>query len=287
MKKCIYWFIWLAMLSPFAVIAAEQSIPETTEVNSWHLGVSLGYGEMISPLTDGDDIALYVMPDIRYFGEYFYLENTTLGYSLKETPNYSIDLVGLLNQDGLYFPNDQRDLIAAASPPLQITIAPFPIEEEEVEQPDIAIYPKKKSLSYMAGVAWRYRGEMDINVVLASDITAGHHGKELHANIKKQFNIGRLEFESKVGMSYKDAALVNYYYGVSEDELPFGFEYLDYRPGAAINWHVQLQLGYPISDHFWLVSSYRYDNNDSEIANSPIVAKDDFQSYFFGFKWVL
>lgn len=272
---------------PSYVFADEKPLLKTIGVNSWHLGVSLGYGEMISPLTDGDDIPLYVMPDIRYFGEYFYLENTTLGYSLKETPSYSIDLVGLLNQDGLYFPNDQRDLIAAASPPLQITIAPFPIEEEEVEQPDIAIYPKKKSLSYMAGLAWRYRGELDINLVLAADISAGHHGKEFHANIKKQFNLGALEFESKFGMSYKDASLVNYYYGVTEDELPVGFEYLDYRPGAAINWHVQLQLGYPLAENFWLVSSYRYDNNDSEIVNSPIVAKDGFVSYFFGLKWVI
>jgi len=286
MKKHLLLFNCFALWQPLGVYAGEESVPETIEVNSWHLGASLGYGQIISPLTDGDDISLYLLPDIRYFGEYFSLENTSLGYSLKETVSYSIELVGLLNQDGLFFSDDYRDLIAAAAPPLEISVHPDP-DTAGIEETDIVIYPNKKSLSYMAGIAWRYYGELNINLVLASDITAGHHGKELHANIKKQFNLGSLEIESKVGMSYKDESLVNYYYSVSEEQLPFGSEHLAYQPSSAINWHIQLQLAYPLTEKTWFVSSFRYDNNDSEIFNSPIVAKDSFNSYFFGIKRLL
>lgn len=286
MKKHLLLFICFALWQPLGVYAAEESALETIEVDSWHFGLSLGYGQMLSPLTDKKDISLYVLPDIRYFGEYFSLENTNLGYSLKETPNYSIELVGLLNQDGLFFPHEFRSATATVAPPLEISITPDPVHAG-VEQNDLVIYPKKKHLSYMAGLAWRYHGDADVNLVLVSDVTAGHHGKELHANIKKQFQLGNWQLESKVGLSYKDSALVDYYYGVKEDDLPAGFEYMAYRPSAAINWHMQLQLAYPLNENLWFVSSYRYDNNDDEIYNSPVVAKDSFQSYFFGIKRVL
>lgn len=258
------------------------------DVNSWLLGASLGYGEITSHLTDEDDIGLYVLPDIRYYGEKFYFENSTLGYSLAETPRYSVELLGRVNLDGLVFPEKYRNVIAAFASQLSSRnflgdLGPqLPQTEEEP-----VLYPQEKQLSYMVGAVARwYLPYSHLSWSVTKDVTAGHYGIESQLSSVSYFQLAQVSLELQLALNYKSQRLTNYYYGVDESALPTGFDYLQYKPDAALNWHAQIQMAYPISESWFLVTSLRYEAWHSEITQSPIVKQDASLAYFSGIKWV-
>ncbi|WP_462158128.1 MipA/OmpV family protein [Pseudoalteromonas sp. GB56] len=279
-------FISLLLTICSISVCAQESEPlQLAAVDSWQLSVSAGYGKMRSALIDEDDITLVVLPDIRYFGERFYLFNTSVGWTFKETPKYSLSLEGQLNQDGLMFPHKYRGILAAASPPLDINPLPDPdtkVSGSSTQEPKFEIEKTalEKNLTYNAAAVWRYYGWLDASVSWGKDISAGHDGDEISAHIKKSSNMGDWTVEGLLGVDYKSSKLLNYYYGVSDDQ---GRNI--YRPSGGFNWRGQLQLAYPWGENKWLVGALRYEQLSDEIVSSPLIVKDHTVSYFIGVKW--
>ena len=69
----------------------------------------MGYGLIETHLAEGKDTELYLMPSFSYYGENFFIENLSMGYSLVENDRFIVDLATRFNLDGLYFYQQDPD----------------------------------------------------------------------------------------------------------------------------------------------------------------------------------
>ncbi|KGJ90518.1 MipA/OmpV family protein [Thalassotalea sp. ND16A] len=263
-------------------LAEEQTLVNDSHyrpVSEWLFGVSVGYGKLINPLNEQDDIPLYFIPDIRYYDERFSIENLDISYNLYQRKNLIVDLVGKQNLDGLYFPGKNRNVVGSLSG------IPGIGQVEDGDEIEIPVpTPEQRSLSYLAGVELRYYGYLDYQLLATTDISNVHHGEELRAAVHKLLLFDAFIVELEAGLSFKSEQLTQYYYGF---EAPIGvFEQNLYRPESALNYHIKLDLSYAYSQDWYLVSTIRNEWLDSSIANSPIVAKDEILSFFIGIKHI-
>lgn len=99
-RLCLF-IISLFSLSAWAHPYCEER--ECIPVGEWDLGLALGYGQKSNPLRHQDDIPLYVIPSIAYYGENWFFDNGNLGLTLAESENYTINLVTALQQRAGFF----------------------------------------------------------------------------------------------------------------------------------------------------------------------------------------
>lgn len=243
-------------------------------VGEWLFSGAVGYGQMTSHLTDKDDIPLYVLPDIRYYGEKFSLENLNLAYSLADTNAYTFDIIGEQNLDGFYFPGGYHDTVALFTGKPGIGF----IEDDPLPPPD----PSHRSTSYMAGFEYKQYGFVDVSFTHVWDISNVHNGSESRIELAHLLTWEPLNVEIKMGVAYKSQKMMNYYYGY-EDPINVYVESI-YVPEASLSKHVSVNLGYRLSPKWLAVAMYRHQWFDKHIANSPVVLEDHNSSYFVGFK---
>ncbi len=220
-------------------------------------------------------IPLYVIPDIRYYGENISIENLNISYSLYEHPNFVVELVGQQNLDGLAFPGKNRKVVGALVRP-----SIFSRDPRKLIIPELL--PEHKSLSYMAGVEFRYYSYIDATISITHDISNVHHGMEINASIHKTWYLNDFILEAKLAAVYKSAELTRYYYN-TDYELEI-YQALNYIASSAVNYHAMLALTYPLNKNVYLVSNIRNEWLDSTIHRSPIVVNNEVLTYFLGIK---
>jgi len=245
----------------------------------WVFGVSFGYGKLLNPLNKQDDIPLYLLPDIRYYGEKFSIENLDISYNLYQRKNLIIEVIGQQNIDGLYFPGENRSFVASLT-----GIPSFGQQiEDDIVEPELP-EPDKRSLSYMAGVELRYYSDVNFLLSTTTDVSNVHNGQEVKASLHKSFNLQSLVVELETGVTFKSKDLTHYYYNT---ELPTGvFEENIYETESALNYHLKVDLTYIYNKNWYLVSTFKSEWLDDTIYNSPVVVKDKVQSFFVGVKYV-
>ena len=72
-------------------------------MNNWDLGVAIGWGQKSNPLKDFDDIPLFFIPTVAYYGEHWFFDNGNLGYTLAEQESFTFNLVTSYSLDRAYF----------------------------------------------------------------------------------------------------------------------------------------------------------------------------------------
>lgn len=248
------------------------------DVNTWYLGVSVGIGAMENPLFEQKDIPLYVLPDIRFYGEKISIENLSVSYSLVEKKDFVFEIIGEQNQDGTFFPGSLRKSYAALIGPFQSSTLTLEPADEGPKT------PSARSMSYMSGVELRYYNWLNTFVTLSSDISNVHGGNQLRIEFQKDFSIGQLQLSSSIKWSYKDKRLAGYYY--SFDERDSINERDHYYANAATNAHFQINAAYPINQNLAIVAGLSRNWLDETVTNSPIVVKGKVSASFLGAKYV-
>ena len=84
-------------------------------------------------------------------------------------------------------------------------------------------------------------------------------------------------------MSYKSAALNDYYWGVTAAEAGIIVE--PYEASAGVNWHARLQLGYQLTRHWAASVAAEYERLNDDAAGSPIVKDRSVVGFFAGMVW--
>ncbi|SET78133.1 MipA/OmpV family protein [Thalassotalea agarivorans] len=246
-------------------------------VGEWMFGASLGVGAFANPLHYEEDIPLYILPDIRYYGEKFSLENLNLSYALIEKPNWVVEVIGQQNIDGIYFPGNGRRAIAAMSG--SALVAPFGPDGDIVSIPQKPIH---RSLSYLAGLEVRRYGTIDWLASIAHDISNVHHGYEVNLRAQYGFSLYNLLGEVEIGAVYKSDKLNNYYYSVEHTIVAANL----YQAAAGTNVNASITLSYPLAETWYLVSALKYEHLSSQITDSPMVQDDNTLAYFTGVKYI-
>lgn len=252
--------------------AAEDYV----DINQWQFAVAVGYGQVDNPRSNAKPITTYVLPSVQYYGERFYLDNFTLGYSLFENDTFLFDLQSRLNEDGLFFELDGiSKLLVTDLFGIDTGKGPGrpgrPINYAAIE----------RNVSYLAGGNFTWISPIgDISLGAYQDVTGVHHGNEWHLRYKYTTDLFNIAWGVEFGITQKSYNLVKYYYYLRDDELQTART--KYKPHTALNGHLKLVANKRLAEHWTLISLVEYDHLGSGIADSPLIEKNHYLSGFIG-----
>ncbi len=86
-----------------------------------------------------------------------------------------------------------------------------------------------------------------------------------------------------MGVSYKSAALSDYYWGVHDDEATFLLPV--YEAEGGFGWEAGLRTSYYLTKSIRLALSANYERLQHSVAVSPLVEDDHVLGYFAGMAW--
>lgn len=113
------------------------------------------------------------------------------------------------------------------------------------------------------------------------DLLHRNNGTGANAEYQYPFHFGGWTLTPGIGLRWENAALVNYYYGVSPAEAIPGRP--AYSPGSAISPYASIGLSTAISEHWQFRGYLQYLRFASTIHDSPIVGRSGSPSIFIGF----
>jgi len=268
-------YVFLLFLS----ISFSCSSAEKVEIEEWNFEIFVGEGKVENPLIKLDDLKVKVFPSFHFYDEKFFIDNTTIGYNLLEDEQLLIDVVGAVNEDGLFFNFDKHQGYSL------VNILGFRPNVGGGKDIDISGFePIKRDISYLAGINMTFMTDyFSSQVALLNDVTGVHDGNELRVSISKNFILPWFALFIEFGQVKKSKKLVHYYYKFKPQELSFLRD--KYEAKEASNRYYKVQLDVPISESFTFVGLVKHTRIADEITDSFLVDKSSYTSSFIGIRY--
>lgn len=271
----LLWVPLPALAQPTAATPATQ----LADVGEWHLSVALGYGYIENPRVQSDGANTYLLPSVSYYGERFYLENTTLGYSLYEGERVLLDLQSKLNEDAFHFEIDGLKNVLLSEVLGYAPIAATGPLEPKQPRTDVS-----RRLSYMAGLhALMPTRFGNLSFGAYQDITSVHNGHELQAKFNRTFTFEHWAFAVEAGLTYKSNELLNYYYAVMPSDRDHYQRH--YADDNRLSHHLRLITKVPLSERWNAVAVVEYNGLAEAIQRSRLIEERSYLGAFFGFSY--
>ncbi|MGZ9899114.1 MipA/OmpV family protein [Shewanella gaetbuli] len=283
--------ILIALLLMFAmqhneVIADNKSCESSSEcayVEQWDISVALGYGQKSNPLQDYDDIPLYILPSIAYYGEKWFFDNGNIGYSLKEAETFSINISTSYSEDRAYFYDwDPSNLFLGNTSANSDSILQMPMKSKGViDQPKVFNELESRRFTLFGGVeGFYYLPWGFLKAAYGHDMFNVHNGDIAHFSWNYGYAINQWVFDFTLKTDWKSAKVIQYYYGVRQSEN----EYWSQQYKASSGWDsgVELTTRYIINQHWDALLALRYNMFSDAIKNSPLVNENNSKGYFIG-----
>jgi outer membrane protein len=278
MRAPLFLAAFLAGVVPMSARAAGDSCTapssECVAEDRWNLSVALGAGVRTNPLIGGENIPLVLVPHVSYYGERFFLDDLDLGVALVESEANTLSLVASPGYDRVYFyRTDLQNFFitgySAAGVPDVLYSATAPADAAAATK----VTPRPRRITYLAGPEWTFKyEEITGQIDLLHEITGHDHGNEIRAAVGLPILKWKGTLSANVGITWNDAAIVNYYYG----------EPAIYRGGAALDPFAKLAYTLPLSSKWRFDAFTEYERLGSAIASSPIVGKHSVTTMFVG-----
>jgi MipA family protein len=236
-------------------------------IGRWNFSVALGAGVRTNPLAVGDSIPLFVIPQFSYYGKRFFIDDLDLGFTIAETDRNTLSLVASPSYDRVFFyRSDLQNIFVNGFGP---SAAPVTADAPGA----VRIPPRSRRVTYLAGPEYTFRyggitGQLDV----LHEITGRNGGDEVRAAVGIPLLNIRGSLAANAGITWKSAAIVNYYYGVS------GI----YAPRAAVNPFLKLGYKLPLAGKWRLNAFVEYELLGRAITDSPIVAEYHVTTAFVG-----
>lgn len=259
---------------------AADTAPTTDQ--GWQFSLAAGHGKISTPLSGRHALQGDVIPGVSYYGERFYLENTHLGYALLELDQVYVDLVGELNEDGMFFEFDGINQFGWWE---ALGINRTGNIEHGTEPTIPGFYEDiKRRLSYMAGVSSNFTADgSTARLSYLQDISGVHDGSELRLTLRHDWQWQQLKLQLQAGLARKDQQLVNYYYNIRPYEINGVPSWFDLP--SVWNYHVGATLVYQYDEHWALLAHWQHQQLDRDLLRSPLVRRADYQSRFVGVRY--
>ncbi|HEV2270858.1 MAG TPA: MipA/OmpV family protein [Steroidobacteraceae bacterium] len=223
-------------------------------VGHWSFNISLGGGVRTDPVVHEAAIPLVVIPQFSYYGKRVFIEDLDLGFTLTESDASTLSLIATPGYDRVFFDrSDPQNIFVSGIPSGAYTASPPPGE---------SVPGGPRHWTYLAGPEWTFQthgitGQLD----LLHEITAQNHGNEVRAALGIPLSESTGSLSANVGLTWKSAAIVRYYYGVPGV----------YEGSSALNPFVKLGYSRPLSSKWRLTAFVQYEHLGNAIADSPIV----------------
>ena len=264
----------LAMAAAAGPQAAAAQAPckapsaDCIAVGDLEVTVSVGYGTRTNPVVGRDDIPLFVVPHISYYGKRFFLESLEPGVTLYESDANTFNLIATPGFDRVFF--SRHDLQNVVVP---FSIAPPSFARVVAEQ---SFPVGQRHTTYLAGPEWLLRHREFIGQLSALyEFTGRHKGYELRAAVSAPLIQSKQSLVINAGLTWKSSATVDYYYGVKDL----------YRPDGALSPFVKLSYSLPLSPRWTLIAFAHYEYLADSIVDSPIVSDREVVTAFAGFNF--
>jgi outer membrane protein len=252
--------------------AAPVVVPEERR---WRLGAAFGYGQRSNPLIQSDDIPVVIDVDIAWFGDRWFFDNGDLGLELFDNAVATTNLVARVNSDRTFFSKTNTRLVSFS------LMAGGATAELDSPQP---LKPPDRDYAIELGFETLFDGEWGQATLRAyHDVSGTHDGFEVSADYSYRFSRGRFALAPTVGLTWKSAALSDYYWGVHDDEVSLALQ--GYEADGGLGWEAGLRSSYYISKSLRLAVSVNYERLQHSVAMSPLVEKDYVFGYFAGLGW--
>ena len=247
-------------------------------VGKWNFSVELGAGVRTNPLAGGEDIPLAVIPQFSYYGKRFFIDNLDLGFTLAENAANTLALVASPGYDRVFFyRTDLQNIFVGGFPQLSASEPAGPhvgYQRVPSDAPNAIQFPARaRRITYLAGPEWTFKlkrvsGQLDV----IHDVTGNDHGTEVRAALGLPIVESTGSLTANVGITWKSAAIVNYYYG--EPSI--------YQAGSALDPFLKLGYTVPLAGKWRFSAFAQYERLGSAIADSPIVAEHYVATAFVG-----
>jgi MipA family protein len=232
------------------------------------VSLSLGAGTRTNPVAGRDNIPLFVIPYLSYYGKRFFLESLEPGVTLYESDAHTFNLIATPGFDRVFFSrHDPQNILV----PFAADAPSFGVQQEEQPVPVPAPHT-----TYLAGPEWLFRHRDFIGQVSALyEVTGRHKGYEVRAAVSAPLIQTKQSLAINAGVTWKSAATVDYYYGVQDL----------YDPDSALSPFIKVSYALPLSERWTLVAFLHYEYLDSSIVDSPIVTDHEVVTGFAGFNF--
>jgi outer membrane protein len=262
--------IVLGLAGAQAAGAADDCRGPSTDcvaVGRWNFSVGLGAGARTNPLVGSKTIPLVVVPQFSYYGKRFFIDDLDLGFTLADNDGITFNLVASPGYDRVFFYRSDLQ---------NVFVSGFGANTALVhsETPNAVKFPPRpRRVTYLAGpeLTLKY-GEITGQFDVLHEITGHNHGNEIRAAAGVPLLQGRGSLTANVGITWKSAAIVNYYYGSSSI----------YQAGSALDPFFKLGYTLPLTGKWRLHAFAEYERLASAIADSPIVAERYVATWFIG-----
>jgi MipA family protein len=275
--------------APEQTVAADagKPLPPPPAVERrWRLGAALGYGQRTNPLIQSDDIPVLVDLDIAYFGDHWFFDNGDLGLQIIDNTVMTTNLVARVNSDRAFFSKTNTKFVTyslmagGATIPINNELTGLPIAQSEA----LPLKPPERSYAIELGFETLFGGDWgQASLHAFHDVSDTHHGYEVAADYSYRLTRGRLSLSPSVGVSWKSAALSDYYWGVHPDEASLTLK--AYEAHAGLGWEAGLRANYYLTKSLRLAVSANYERLQHSVAMSPLVSEDYVFGYFAGLGW--
>jgi outer membrane protein len=266
-----------------SVVAADECTGPSSDciaVGRWNFSLALGAGIRTNPVVHGANIPLVVIPQFSYYGKRFFIENLDLGFTLAEGKSTALSLIASPGYDRVFFYRSDLQNIFVGGLPGNANFAGGP--GSSVGKPGSSNNPppaqtpfpsRPRHVTYLAGPEWTFKyhrvsGQLD----LLHEITGQNHGNEIRAALAVPLSESRNPLTASFGITWKSAAIVNYYYGAPHI----------YEGGSAVNPFFKLGYTRHLTGKWRLTVLAHYERLGEAIADSPIVSQRYVATVFAG-----
>lgn len=293
--------LFRALIAAFvsAVLAgnALACAPETddcVEIGKWDISLGIGAGVRTNPLEATPDIPLFLIPQVNYNGERFFIQNLDVGVILWENETQQLNLFATPSYDQVYFhrwspSNFFVDATGFATTgkgsdePENLPVIDAGGDKElvspafrDVQERDL----RNRRMAGLAGFEYSFATDLvDFQLQYVSDFTGIHQGDEVRVALAKHWATGRHRISTSVGAIWQSSEVVNYYYGVT---LPEADLRGTYSADAALTPIIRLDWNYQLTERWDLRFLANYRQLPDEISASPLINDNKVITVFIG-----
>lgn len=228
---------------------------ELTDEPRWTLGVLAANRD--APYV-GLDEGLLFTPLVRFEGERFHIRGLRGGAELYRTGQFSFDGFMAVRLDGY-----------------QAKDSPFLTGMDD------------RDFSLDGGLAaqWTNPKVGQVELAVATDLLGRSHGEEVQLSYTALVKRFGWTFIPSVSVQWQNEALLDYYYGVRQNEALPGRP--AYTAGSAVTPQFLLLATHPLGEHWNIYTYLGYSWLPSEITDSPIVDEDSRATVMLGLAYAL
>ncbi|WP_075187646.1 MipA/OmpV family protein [Teredinibacter haidensis] len=293
--------------------SCEKDGSDCVAVGEWEFSIALGAGLRSNPLIDGDDLPLFILPSVRYYGDRFFIDGYSAGYTFFNSGEHQVNAVVTIGFDQIYFKSrNLGELVLDSGPILGSTNDTFKADEYQLDgedfildevptpepEPTVAspsINPKapewreppdidllhSRDTAGLAGFEYAfYNAHWDASVQLLQDVSSVHDGQEVRAAIARSTRIAKASLELAAGFSWQSQELLQYYYGIEEGEVDDPI--LAYKTSSGISPFIRLDWRRRMSGNWSWQATVHQRWLASGIKRSPLLDEDTVLTLYFG-----